>query len=92
MLTQDRYSRTPSQIVMYTTAVCNDCQRAKAFLDANAIPYVQIGIEGNEEATRFVTDINHGYHSVPTIVFPDGGILVEPSWEELRRKLRLGQP
>ncbi len=83
----DIYSLTPSQIVMYTTKVCADCIRAKAFFEANKISYLQIAIEGDEEATRFVTEINKGYHSVPTIVFPDGAILVEPSWEELRRKL-----
>ncbi len=83
----DIYSLTPSQIVMYTTKVCADCMRAKAFFEANKISYLQIGIEGDEEATRFVSEINQGFHSVPTIVFPDGAILVEPTWEELRRKL-----
>jgi len=82
----DLYSLTPSQIVMYTTAMCSDCRRAKAFFEANDIPFVQVMIEGDEQATRFVAGINHGYHSVPTIIFPDGSILVEPSWEELRAK------
>ncbi len=83
----DICSLTPSQIVMYTTNVCVDCIRAKAFFEANRISYLQIGIEGDEQATRFVTQINRGFHSVPTIVFPDGAILVEPTWEQLRRKL-----
>jgi mycoredoxin len=82
----DLYNLRPSQIVMYTTTVCADCGRAKAFFEANQIAYLQIGIEENEEATQFVTDVNHGYHSVPTIIFPDGAVLVEPSWEDLRRK------
>ncbi len=83
----DLYSLAPSQIVMYTTKVCADCLRAKAFFEANHISYLQIGIEGDEQATTFVTELNHGVHSVPTIIFPDGAVLVEPSWEELRRKL-----
>ena len=82
----DLYSRNPSQIVMYTTRVCADCHRAKAFFDANGVPYLQITIEGDEEATRFVSDVNQGLHSVPTIIFPDGSLLVEPSWEDLRKK------
>jgi mycoredoxin len=86
----DLCRRTPSQIVMYTTAVCADCRRAKQFFDANGISYLQIAIEGDEAATRFVEDVNHGYHSVPTIVFPDGAVMVEPSWEDLRRKFRPG--
>ncbi len=76
----------PTQIVMYTTEYCSDCMRAKRFFEANNIPYMCIGLEGNAEATEFVTQINHGYQSVPTIVFPDGSVLVEPSWEELKAK------
>jgi mycoredoxin len=83
----DRYSLTPSQIVMYTTEVCSDCRRAKAFFEANRISFLQVGLEGDQQATQFVEEINHGYHSVPTIIFPDGTILVEPSWEELRAKI-----
>jgi mycoredoxin len=78
---------TPPQIVMYTTEYCSDCHRAKAYFEANHIPFIRIGLEGNEEATEFVINVNHGFRSVPTIVFPDGSILVEPSWEELRIKL-----
>ena len=83
----DPYSLRPSQIVMYTTTICADCLRAKAFFEANGISYLQVGIEGNEAATQFVSDVNHGYQSVPTIIFPDGAVLVEPSWEDLRRKM-----
>ncbi len=72
---------------MYTTNVCGDCRRAKAFFDAHGVSYLQIGIEGDDEATQFVSAVNKGMHSVPTIVFPDGAVLVEPTWEELRKKL-----
>jgi mycoredoxin len=83
----DLYSHSPSQIVMYTTEVCSDCRRAKAYFEANHVSFVQVGLEGDERATQFVAEINHGYHSVPTIVFPDGDVLVEPTWEELKAKL-----
>ncbi len=83
----DLYSLAPSQIVMYTTNVCADCRRAKAFFEANKISYLQIGIEADEEATEFVYTLNNGMRSVPTIVFPDGTVLVEPTWEELRQQL-----
>lgn len=83
----DLYNLSPSQIVMYTTQVCSDCLRAKAFFDANNISFLQIWIEEDPRATAFISDINHGFHSVPTIIFPDGSILREPSWEELRKKI-----
>ena len=82
----DHYTLNPSQIVMYTTAYCVDCLRAKKFFEANNIPYLNIGLEGNQEATQFVMQVNHGFQSVPTIIFPDGTILVEPGWEELKAK------
>ena len=72
---------------MYTTEYCSDCHRAKAFFEANHIEYLRVGLEGNEEATKFVMNINNGNRSVPTIVFPNGSVLVEPGWGELRKVL-----
>ncbi len=81
------YSRNPAQIVMYATQYCPDCLRAKAFFEANHISYIPVALEGNPVATEFVMEMNHGFKSVPTIVFPDGTILVEPSWQELKAKV-----
>ena len=83
----DLYTINPTQIVMYTTEYCSDCRRAKAFFEANGINYLPVSLEGNSQATDFVMKINAGYQSVPTIVFPDGSILVEPHWEELKAKI-----
>lgn len=82
----DRYTLTPSQIVMYTTDYCSDCLRVKKFFEAYSIPYLRIGLESDEEATEFVIQVNKGYRSVPTIIFPDGTVMVEPNWEELKAK------
>jgi mycoredoxin len=83
----DLYNKKPSQIVMYTTEYCSDCHRAKAFFETNHIEYLLVGLEGNEQATEFVINVNNGNRSVPTIIFPDGTILVEPSWGELKDKI-----
>ena len=82
----DLYTTAPTQIVIYATDYCSDCTRAKKFFELNNIPYLRVGLEGNREATEFVMKVNNGYKSVPTIVFPDGSILVEPGWEELKAK------
>ena len=82
----DLYTTAPTQIVMYATEYCSDCMRAKKFFEANNIPHLRVGLEGNAEATEFVIKINHGYRSVPTIVFPDGSVLVEPNRDELKAK------
>jgi mycoredoxin len=82
----DLYTTAPTQIVMYTTEYCSDCVRAKRFFELNNIPHLKVGLEGNVDAIEFVMKVNNGYRSVPTIVFPDGSILVEPNWEELKSK------
>ena len=78
-----------AQIVVYGTTWCGDCRRSKRFLDAKCISYVWVDIEENRESLEYVRRVNHGPQSVPTIVFPDGSILVEPSDAELARKLDL---
>jgi mycoredoxin len=80
------HSPNAPKIVMYSTLYCPDCMRAKAFFEANDIPYDRVLLEGNDEATEFVLKVNNGFRSVPTIVFPDGSVLVEPSWQELKEK------
>ena len=85
----DLYTLTPIQIVMYTTEHCSDCLRAKKFFEANNIPHLRVNLEGDAEATEFVMQVNNGHQSVPTIVFPDGSVLVEPGWEELKTKLAI---
>lgn len=80
------YSLNPAKIIMYSTQYCSDCLRAKAFFEANDIPYERILLEGNREATEFVMKMNNGYKSVPTIIFPDGSVLVEPTWKQLAEK------
>lgn len=49
--------------------------------------YTDIDIEERPEAAEIVTRVNNGRRSVPTIMFPDGSVLVEPSNAELEAKL-----
>ena len=78
---------TTAPIRMYATAWCGDCFRARRFLDSHDISYEYIDITGNPDATRIVEETNNGNRSVPTIIFPDGSVLVEPSNSELAEKL-----
>jgi mycoredoxin len=76
-------STKPKKITMYATAWCGDCRLAKRWFDAHGISYEYINIETDEQAAAEVLRINGGMRSVPTIVFPDGTALVEPSAREL---------
>ena len=77
------------QIVVYSTSWCPDCHRSKYFLDERGIEYLERDVEKDPEAMAFVRQVNHGNRVVPTIVFPDGAILVEPPNGVLAAKLGL---
>ena len=75
-------------IVMYTTAWCPDCWRAKQVMNVMRVRYAEIDITQDEEAAEHVIRLNNGNRSVPTIVFPDGSILTEPSIITLTKKIQ----
>jgi len=77
------------QIIVYSTVWCPDCKRAKRFFGEQRVPYVNVDIEQDAEAMTLVERVNHGKRIIPTIVFPDGTILVEPSNAQLAEKLGL---
>ncbi|HSW57718.1 MAG TPA: mycoredoxin [Dehalococcoidales bacterium] len=74
-------------IVVYGTQWCPDCVRAKQVLNKNRVNYTWIDIEKDAAAADYVVKVNKGNRSVPTIVFPDGSVLVEPSNSELEKKI-----
>ena len=78
---------TEQPIRMYTTSWCGDCRRSKRFLQEHQVAFEEIDIEKQPEAAQIVISLNHGARSVPTIVFPDGSVLVEPSNRILASKL-----
>jgi len=75
------------EILMYTTSWCPDCHRAKYLLDEYGIAYKEVDVEKDAVAMAFVKEVNGGRRVVPTIVFADGFILVEPSTKVLAEKV-----
>jgi mycoredoxin len=75
------------QILMYTTSWCGDCRRAKRVFGDLGVPYIEVNIDDEPQAAEQVKQLNKGMRSVPTIVFADGTILVEPSTMTLHAKL-----
>ena len=86
---QNLFNLKPSIITMYSTAWCSDCRRAKDFFNRHKIEYENVDIDEYPEGTPFVKELNNGMRVVPTIVFPDGDILAEPSDSQLAKKLSL---
>ncbi len=77
------------QITVYGAPWCPDCRRSKAFLQEQRIPFAWIDIDSDADGLRFVEELQHGGRTIPTITFPDGSHLLEPSNVELAEKLGL---
>jgi mycoredoxin len=75
------------EITMYGTPWCGDCRRAKKVFEQTQTAYTYIDIEQNDTARLYVEQVNNGNQSVPTIIFPDGSVLVEPSSAVLAAKI-----
>jgi len=75
------------EIKVYGTWWCGDTRRALKVFNDRMIDFDWIDIDKDSVGEKFVKENNQGYRSVPTIVFPDGDILVEPSTQALNEKL-----
>ena len=75
-----------AQIKVYGTRWCGDTRRALRIFDERKVSYQWIDIDQDKLGEKSVKDINNGNRSVPTIVFPDESVLVEPRNETLIKK------
>ena len=76
-------------IKVYGGKACGDCIRSKVLLEQNKILYQWIDVDQDAEALAYIRGINDGKRTIPTIVFPDGSVLFEPSNTELAQKCGL---
>src|SRR5579872_3406198 len=78
-----------TNITLYGTNWCSDCKRSKKFLGEQRVRYDYINIEEDTDGQAFVQKLQNGGLTIPTIVFEDGSVLIEPSNAELAAKLGL---
>jgi glutaredoxin-like protein len=74
---------------MYGTTWCGDCVRAKTFMDEHNVDYDWTNVDEETQFIEYILEVNNGERRVPTIVFADGSVLVEPSNRELAKKLAI---
>jgi mycoredoxin len=72
---------------MYTTSWCGFCVRLKQGLDRVGISFTEVNIEQDESAAERVMQVNGGNQTVPTLEFPDGSALTNPSVAQVQEKL-----
>ena len=76
------------QIKFYGSPWCPSSRRARKLLMDKGVSFEWINIDDDLSGRAYVMKVNKGYRSVPTILFPDGEILVEPSSSALLGKLK----
>ena len=76
-----------AKITVYGAPWCPDCRRSKQFLGEQRVPFNWVDIDQDEEGRKYTQKVNNGKQIIPTIVFDDGSILVEPTNAELAAKL-----
>jgi thioredoxin reductase (NADPH) len=78
-----------ADIIVYGASWCSDCKRAKKFLGEQRVHYHWVDVEQDAAGLTVVQQANNGKRIIPTILFEDKSILVEPSNAELATKLGL---
>ncbi|SDW37777.1 Glutaredoxin [Amycolatopsis xylanica] len=78
---------TVRKLTVYGAGWCPDVKRSRALLDAGEVDYDYIDVEADEAAEKAVRELQGGNRRIPTLVWPDGTHLVEPTDPELTAHL-----
>ncbi len=74
-------------VTMYSTPWCGYCRRLKSQLEREGITYAEVDIEQDPTAADYVMSVNGGNQTVPTVVFPDGSALTNPTLAQVKQRL-----
>lgn len=77
-------------ITVFSTWWCGACKRLKGLMQADGIPFTAVDIENDPEAEAFVIQVNRGNATVPTVLFPDGSTLTNPSLAQVKARVAAG--
>jgi mycoredoxin len=76
------------KLIVYGHQYCVDVIQLQGYLKRNAIEYEWRDIaEGDPRFKDELRLLAEGYLSVPTVIFPDGEVLVEPNPKEVLARL-----
>ena len=80
------------ELTMYTTSWCGFCRNLKSQLARVGIEMAEVDIEQDEAAAEYVMSVNGGNQTVPTVLFPDGSVMVNPSANQVQQRLAALSP
>ena len=75
-------------VTMYTTPWCGYCVRLKKLMQREGIDFAEVDIENDAAAADLVIQANGGNRTVPTLLFPDGTALTNPSIDQVKSQLQ----
>ena len=78
---------TDPSLTIYSTIWCGYCRRLKSQMEREGISFVEVDIEDVPDAAELVMSVNGGMQTVPTLVFPDGSALTNPSIAQVKAQL-----
>ena len=78
---------THQDLTIYSTVWCGYCRRLKSQMEREGIDFVEVDIEVVPGAADVVMSVNGGMQTVPTLVFPDGSALTNPSLAQVKAQL-----
>ena len=74
-------------VTIYSTVWCGWCRRLKSQMERAGIEFHEVDIEEDPEAAELVMSVNDGMQTVPTLVFPDGSSLANPTLAQVKAQL-----
>lgn len=74
-------------LTMYSTPWCGYCRRLASQMDREGISYDVVDIEQDPTAAEYVSGVNGGNRTVPTVRFPDGTALVNPTVTQVKEQI-----
>lgn len=74
-------------LTVYSTPWCGYCTRLKRQMGRAGLSYVDVDIESDPEAERFVRAVNGGTATVPVVALPGGQALPNPSLAQVLEAL-----
>ena len=77
----------PATLTMYSTTWCGYCRRLKSQMEREGIAFTVVDIEQDPAAAEYVMSVNGGNRTVPTLRFPDGTAMTNPSIVQVKEHL-----
>ena len=81
------YDPAPGTVTMFSTSWCGYCRRLRGDLERQGLTYSAVDIERDPVAAEYVRSVNGGNETVPTVLFPDGSAMTNPSATQVRERL-----